>query len=362
MTDLKNVIDKELESMTFNELRNRRSIKMKKNFKFKKAAAVCAAAVAAAMLLAVSTSAMGLWSISDLIGRVFPERNEEIQPYAFSSEINEGSTNQFNFSAGNFICDGNTLITEFIVTKADGSEFTQADFTSLSFNDKLIFPDIPGMDGEVWSGSASTQVSDDGLSWIVTRTYSQLPRAIKSGDELQVKIDGVQKLVIKTENGGGDYETFDDGTVIFNFTVPEIPDPIPLVFKNENGEKVFEAKLTHLTMKAIADKPIFDGYESYVIPPDDVIADYDALTNWEIEKPTTPKFYDENMNLTDNAYNGNKYHVNSYGISEHMSPDYDSFFVGDHAEILFRDDPKLDEAKYVKWFDCIAEIPDMSEE
>lgn len=37
-------------------------------------------------------------------------------------------------------------------------------------------------------------------------------------------------------------------------------------------------------------------------------------------------------------------------------------FVGNRAEILFRDDPKLDDAKYVKWFDCIAEIPDMSEE
>ncbi|MBD5147038.1 MAG: hypothetical protein HDT21_14215 [Ruminococcus sp.] len=362
MTDLKNVIDKELESMTFNELRNRRSIKMKKNFKFKKAAAVCAAAVAAAMLLAVSASAMGLWSISDFIGRVFPDRNDEIQPYAFSSEINEGSTNQFNFSAGNFICDGNTLITEFIVTKADGSEFTQADFLSISFNDKLVFPDITGIDGEVWSGGARTQVSDDGLSWIVTRTYSQLPRAIRSGDELQVKIEGVQKLVINTEDGGGNYETVDDGTVIFNFTVPEIPDPIPLVFKNENGEKVFEAELTQLTIKAYADEPIFDEYEDFIFVPDDIVADYDALTSWEIEKPITPKFYDENMNLTDNAYNGNKYHVNSDGISQHLSPDYYSCFVGDHAEILFYDDPKIEEAKYVKWFDCIAEIPDMSEE
>ncbi len=36
MTDLKKIIDEELESMTFNELRNRRSIKMKRNFKIKK--------------------------------------------------------------------------------------------------------------------------------------------------------------------------------------------------------------------------------------------------------------------------------------------------------------------------------------
>lgn len=335
---------------------------MKKYFKFKKAAAVCAAAIAAAMLLAVSTSAMGLWSISDLIGRVFPDRNEEIQPYAFSSEINEGSTNRFNFSAGNFICDGNNLVTEFIVTKADGSEFTQEEFTTLSFNDWLVFPDITGMDSEIRNGGANYQVSDDGLSWIVTRTYDQLPRKIKSGDELQIKIDGVQKLVINTENGGGDYQTIDDGTVIFNFTVPEIPDPIPLVFKNENGEKVFEAELTRLSMTAVADEPIFNEYEAYIFPPDDIVADYDALINWEIEKPTTPKFYDENMNLTDNAYNGNKYIVSFGGNLQHLSPECDNGFTGDHAEILFRDDPKLDEAKYVKWFDCIAEIPDMSEE
>ena len=75
MTDLKKIIDKELESMTFNELRNRRSIKMKKNFRIKKVTAVCAAAIAAAMALAVSTSAMGMWSIYDLIDDLFPTRN-----------------------------------------------------------------------------------------------------------------------------------------------------------------------------------------------------------------------------------------------------------------------------------------------
>lgn len=357
MTDLKKIIDEELESMTFNELRKRRSIKMKRNFRIKKVTAVCAAVIAAAMALAVSTSAMGLWSLPDFINRVFPDRNDEIQPYAFSSEINEGSTNQFNFSAGNFICDGNTLITEFLVTKADGSEFTQTDFTSVSFNDKLVFPDMPDVD--VSSGGTRRQVSDDGLSWIVTRTYDQLPRKIKSGDKLQVKIDGVQKLVIKTENGGGDYETFDDETVIFNFTVPEIPDPIPLVFKNKNGEKVFEAELTHLTMTAYADEPIFDEYEQeYVLMPEG-LTDFDDQMDWLIFNPTTPKFYDKDMNLTDNAYNGKKYHVNSYGISQRMSPDCSKGFSGHDASILFEDDPKIEDAKYVKWFDCTAEIPDM---
>lgn len=362
MTDLKKIIDKELESMTFNELRNRRSIKMKRNFKIKKITGVCAAAIAAAMALAVSTSAMGMWSISDFIGRVFPDRNAEIQPYAFSSGVSEGSTEQFNFSAGNFLCDGNTLITEFVVTKADGSEFTQADFLSISFSDRLVFPDMPDVD--VSSGSTGRQVSDDGLSWIVTRTYDQLPRKIKSGDKLQVKIDGVQKLVIKTENGGGDYETFDDGTVIFNFTVPEIPDPIPLVFKDGNGEKVFEAELTHLTMSAYADEPIFEKYgdAEYILMPDD-ISGYDAQIEWLISNPTNPKFYNENMELTDNVYNGNKYIVNSDGTTQRMAPAClkGTSASGHNASILFKDNPEFENAKYVEWFGCIAEIPDMSD-
>lgn len=356
MTDLKKIIDEDLESMTFNELRKRRSIKMKKNFRIKKVTAVCAAVVAAVAVLAVSTSAMGLWSLPDLINRVFPDRNGGIEPYAFSSEVSEGSTNQFNFSAGNFICDGNTFITEFLVTKADGSEFTQSDFTSVSFNDKLVFPDMP--DADVSSGGTRRRVSDDNLSWIVTRTYDQLPRKIKSGDKLQVKIDGIQKLVIKTENGGGDYETFDDGTVIFNFTVPEIPDPIPLVFKNEDGEKMFEGELTHLTMEVTADKPIFDKYEQeYVLMPDG-LTDYDDQINWMISNPTTPQFYDKDMNLIDNAYNGTKYIVNSDGTSQHLAPNCSKGFSGHDASILFRDDPKIDEAKYIEWFDCIAEIPE----
>lgn len=354
MTDFKKIIDEELESMTFNELRKRRSIKMKRNFKIKRVTAVCAAVIAAAMALAVSTSAMGLWSLPEFINRVFPDRNGEVQSYAFSSEINEGSTQQFNFSAGNFICDGNTLITEFIVTKADGSEFTQTDFTSVSFNDKLVFPDMPDVD--VSSGGTRLQVSDDNLSWIVTRRYTELPRRIKSGDKLQVKIDGVQKLVIKTENGGGDYETFDDGTVVFNFTVPEIPDPIPLVFKNEDGEKMFEGEITPLTMKVTADEPIFDKYEQeYVFMPE-WLTDYDDQVNWSISNPTTPKFYDKDMNLIDNAYNGKKYDVNSYGVSQHSDAECSKTFWGHNAYILFGDDPKLEGVKYIKWFDCIAEI------
>lgn len=359
MNDLKKIIDKELESMTFNEVKNRRSIKMKKNvnFNIKRTTAAAVAVIAAAMALAVSTSAMGMWSISDFIDRVFPDRNGEIEPYAFSSGVSEGSTNQFNFSAGNFLCDGNTLITEFVVTKIDGSEFTQTDFVSVSFGDKLIFPDMP--DIEVTSGGTRRTVSDDNLSWIVTRTYYDLPRKIKSGDKLQVKIDGVQELVIKTENGGGDYETFDDGTVIFNYTVPEIPDPIPLVFKNENGEKVFEAELTHLTMTANADEPIFDKYDTaeYILYPDD-ISGYNEQVEWYISNPTNPKFYDENMQLTENnAYNGNKYNVYDDGTSQRLMPSCSKGCSGQNASILFKDNPEFEKARYIEWFGCIAEIP-----
>lgn len=51
MTDLKKIIDEELESMTFNELRKRRSIKMKRNFRIKKIMSVCAAAIAAVVIV-----------------------------------------------------------------------------------------------------------------------------------------------------------------------------------------------------------------------------------------------------------------------------------------------------------------------
>lgn len=359
MTDLKKIIDRELENMTFNEVKNRRSIKMRKNVNFsvKRVTAAAVAVIAAATVLAVSTSAMGLWSISDFINRIFPDRNGEIEPYAFSSEISEEATDQFNFSAGNFLCDGNALITEFVVTKADGGEFTQEEFLSLSFNDGLVFPDITGMDSEIRNGGATYRISDDGLSWIITRTYDNLPRKIISGDNLQVKFDGVQEFVINTENGGGNYETFDDGTVIFNFTVPEIPDPIPLVFKNENGDKVFEAELTHLTMTASADEPIFNKYGEYVLYPDD-ISGYDEQVEWYISNPTNPKFYDENMQLTDdNAYNGNKYIINDDGSSQCMIPSCGKGCSGQNASILFYDDPEFEEARYIEWFDCIAEIP-----
>lgn len=342
MTDLKKIIDEELESMTFNELRKRRSIKMKRNFRIKKVTAVCAAVIAAAMALAVSTSAMGLWSLPDFINRVFPDRNDEVQPYAFSSEISNGSTEQFMLSAGNFICDGNNFVTEFLVTKADGSEFTQEELSTLSFNDRLIFPDMTGIDSEVRNGGADCRISDDGLTFIITRTYNNLPRKIKSGDELQIKISGVQKWVVSNDNGDVDLQTIDDGTVLFNFSVPVIPKPIPLVFKNENGEKVFEAELTRLSITAVADEPIFNGYELL----SDEISDYDAQIQWFESDFTTPKFYDENMNLTDNAYNG-------YKCMKSLREK--------NASILFNDDPKLEKAKYIEWFGCIAEIPDMPE-
>lgn len=52
------------------------------------------------------------------------------------------------------------------------------------------------------------------------------------------------------------------------------------------------------------------------------------------------------MNLTDNAYNG-------YKCMKSLREK--------NASILFNDDPKIDNAKYVKWFGCIAEIPETEE-
>lgn len=341
---------------------------MRKNVNIKKITAVCAAVAAAAMALAVSASAMGLWSMSDFIKRAFPDRNSEIEPYAFSSGLSEGSTDRFNFSAGNFLCDGNTLITEFIVTKADGSEFIQEDFV-LPFSDKLVFPDMS--DAYAAGGAVSCNISDDKLSWIFTKTYYNLPRKIKSGDELQIRIDGTKgSFSFYYENGDQkNYEIYDDGTFIFNFTVPEIPDPIPLVFKDENGEKMFEAELTHLSMTAVADEPIFDNYNmsdyiQYALYRDDIS---DPVKRAELDEqflvdPATPKFYDENMQLTDNIYNGTKSHaVDSSGIEQRWYPDCLKYVFGQNAAITFTDAPELEKAKYIEWFGCIAEIPDMSE-
>lgn len=356
MTDLKKIIDRELESMTFNELRNRRSIKMKRNFKIKRITAVCAAAIAAAMALAVSASAMGLWSMSDFIKRAFPDRNGEIEPYAFSSGLSEGSTDRFNFSAGNFLCDGNTLVTEFIITKADGSEIEWEDCVS-AFSDNLVFPDMS--DEYASNGMASYHISDDKLSWIFTRTYNSLPRKIKSGDELQIRIDGTKGSIFVNDIINGEqkkYEVYDDGTVIFNFTVPEIPDPIPLVFKDANGEKAFEAELTHLSMTAVADEPIFDKYETVDI------SGYGTQSKWHTPSPTIPKFYDENMQLTDNIYNGTKSHaVDGSGTEQRWNPDCLKYASGKNASIYFTDAPEFENARYIEWFGCIAEIPDMSD-
>lgn len=52
------------------------------------------------------------------------------------------------------------------------------------------------------------------------------------------------------------------------------------------------------------------------------------------------------MNLTDNAYNG-------YKCMKSLREK--------NASILFNDDPELEKAKYIEWFGCIAEIPDMTE-
>ncbi|MDE6746799.1 MAG: hypothetical protein K2J72_09200, partial [Oscillospiraceae bacterium] len=96
--------------------------------------------------------------------------------------------------------------------------------------------------------------------------------------------------------------------------------------------------------------PVFSGYELmpddiYELMPDD-ISDYDAQIQWLMFNIATPKFYDENMNPTNNEFNG-------YNCM--------TGFSGQNAHILFNENPKIEEAKYVKWFNCTAEIPDMSE-
>ena len=378
MTDLKNVIDKELESMTFNELRNRRSIKMKKNFKLKKAAAVCAAAVAAAMLLAVSASAMGLWSIYDFINDVFPNRNaselEKVEPYAFevNAETNENSMH-YDISFDNVICDGNILIAQFVVTRSDGGEFSEENIPNILLSDDLIFPDIhdinnPDDGSHVGSGGSYT-LSSDKRSFVFSRQYADLPRTVRSGDELYIRFSGLRTISINPDKTAS-LETLDDGRQVIKFTVPEIAAPIPLEFKNPQGETVFTAKLTPLSMKAVSDNFSFDVFSTAVRELPDSIDPYDALAvaDWYADEsqrtnPSAyPKLLDINMNYIENACNGNVYRIDGFGYERLMSPDIGLYSGETESIAVFHSNPELEKVKYIEWFDCIAEIPDMSEE
>lgn len=373
MTDLKKVIDKELESMTFNELRKRRSIKMKRNFRIKKITAVCAAVIAAAMALAVSTSAMGLWSMADLINDIFPNRNaaekEKVETYAFEANTEKAENSmQYDISFDNVICDGNILIAQFMVTDNDGGVFTEESCPNIYLADDLIFPDIHDInnkDDGSHVGSSHNILSGDGQSLIINREYADLPRTVRTGDELYIRFSGLRELSISPDKTAS-LETLDDGRQVIKFTVPEIIEPVPLKFKNPQGETAFTANLTHLSMKAVSEN--FD-FESLAIaatePPSDIdpldaqaVADNDCL---EKRSMLYPKFLDENMEYTENVYNGNVYRIDDYGNKIPISASVGSYSGKNDSIVVFHDDPELEKAKYIEWFGCIAEIPDMPE-
>lgn len=377
MTDLKKNIDKELESMTFNELRNRRSIKMKRNFKIKKITAVCAAVIAAAMALAVSTSAMGLWSISDLIDDIFPNRNaserEKVETYAFevNTEINENSM-QYDISFDNVICDGNILIAQFVVTRRDGGGFTEESCPNIYLSDDIIFPDIHDInnkDDGSHVGRSHNILSDDKQSLIINREFADLPRTVRTGEELYIRFSGLRELSISPDKTAS-IETLDDGRQVIKFTVPEIEEPVPLEFKNPHGEIVFTAKLTHLSMKAVSDKLDFEQvyYDSSALPDNIDPLDAQAVADWYADEEHLgrekiyPKFLDENMEYTENKYNGNIYRTDEYGNKIPVHASVGSYSGKNDSVVVFIDDPELEKVKYIEWFGCIAEIPDMSEE
>lgn len=80
MTDFKKIIDGELESMTFNELRKRRSIKMKKNFSIKRVTAVCAAAIAA-MAVIGGTAYAASPEVREVVDNILGINRQSTQDY-----------------------------------------------------------------------------------------------------------------------------------------------------------------------------------------------------------------------------------------------------------------------------------------
>lgn len=325
MTDLKKIIDEELESMTFNELRKRRSIKMKKNFRIKRVTAVCAAVIAAAMALAVSTSAMGLWSMADFIKAFFPSsRVDTVQSYSFkpSAEI-EKNSEVYDISFENAVCDGNFLLGQFVVTRSDGGELKDEDFTNVFSPDSLFFSDID--DETIGIGCATNKLSDDKRSLIINRMY-YLPRTARTGDELCIKISLADRLIKYPDKSAGKKPLCENYTLL-RFTVSEIVMPVPLNFIDKQGKIAFKADLTPLSLRAYSDNKPFDEFA------------------WEVY----PKWLDENMKYVEQASDS----VGKYG---------DSLLIdGNTAVAMLVNDPKLEKAKYIEWFGCIAEIPDMPE-
>lgn len=324
MNDLKKIIDEELESMTFNELRKRRSIKMKRNFGIKRVTAVCASVIAAAMVLAVSTSAMGLWSMTDFIKAFFPSsRVDTVQSYSFkpSAEI-EKNSEVYDISFENAICDGNFLLGQFVVTRSDGGELKDEDFTNVFFPDSLFFSDIDDETDSIGKGCATNKLSDDKRSLIINRMY-YLPRAARTGDELCIKISLADRLVKYPDKTAGKKPWCENYTLV-RFTVSEIVMPVPLNFIDKQGKIAFKADLTPISLKAYSDNKPFDEFAFDVYP----------------------KWLDENMEYVEQTSNSVGKYDNSIIID------------GNTAVAILVSDPELEKAKYIEWFDCIAEIPE----
>lgn len=297
---------------------------MKRNFGIKRVTAVCASVIAAAMVLAVSTSAMGLWSMTDFIKAFFPSsRVDTVQSYSFkpSAEI-EKNSEVYDISFENAICDGNFLLGQFVVTRSDGGELKDEDFTNVFFPDSLFFSDIDDETDSIGKGCATNKLSDDKRSLIINRMY-YLPRAARTGDELCIKISLADRLVKYPDKTAGKKPWCENYTLV-RFTVSEIVMPVPLNFIDKQGKIAFKADLTPISLKAYSDNKPFDEFAFDVYP----------------------KWLDENMEYVEQTSNSVGKYDNSIIID------------GNTAVAILVSDPELEKAKYIEWFDCIAEIPE----
>ena len=202
MTDLKNIIDKELESMTFNELRNRRSIKMKKNFKIKKITTVCAAAIAAVVIVGGT-----VYAVSGRFDEFFRALSRS-EIYDSSEEIslpsvggnNADMSEYYDFPEAHFETDGSvsaellgtygdssTLMLSMVVTPENGVDISNM---SMPFYFTLKSPDgsekMLGQSG--MSGIQKFTPSDTDGSYFLT-FYLTDPNM--AGSRLLIESDGI---------------------------------------------------------------------------------------------------------------------------------------------------------------------------
>lgn len=123
MNDLKKIIDKELESMTFNEVKNRRSIKMKKNVKLNKAA-VSAIAAAAAVVVIGGTVCAVTGRFDEFFGTLSRSEVHDSDPIKGNlPAVGKNSADMseyYNFPEANFETDG-SVTAEFLGVYGDSS-------------------------------------------------------------------------------------------------------------------------------------------------------------------------------------------------------------------------------------------------